>query len=121
MKRLIQALCAVALAVCAISAAPVLAHGRVHFGFHFGGPFWHSPPWYYAPPVYYYPPPVVVQPAPMQYIEQPAPPAPAPQSSSPQSSTDNSWYYCRDTQTYYPYVQTCASPWQRVAPRPSGS
>ena len=28
----------------------------------------------------------------------------------------NYWYYCRDSQTYYPYVQECASPWDRVAP-----
>ena len=121
MQIILKAVFALALAIVATSA---LAHGRgrVHFGFHFGGPLWHPAPWYYAPPVYYYPPPVVVQQPPV-YIEQPAQaaPAPAPQSSAPQTSSDNSWYYCRDTQTYYPYVQSCASPWQRVPPRPAGS
>ena len=26
------------------------------------------------------------------------------------------WYYCPDTKTYYPYVQSCASRWQEVVP-----
>ena len=123
MKTLTKALCALALALSAFAATPALAHhSRVHFGFYFGGPAW--TPYYYPPPAYYYyPPPVVVQQPPV-YVEQPvqsAPPPPAPQSSTPQSATDNSWYFCRDTQTYYPYVQSCASPWQRVPPRPAGS
>ena len=123
MKTPTKALCAFALAFCAVAATPAFAHhSRVHFGFYFGGPAWYPAPYYYPPPAYYYPPPVVVQQPPV-YVEQhaPAPPAPAPQSSAPQSATDSSWYYCRDTQAYYPYVQSCASPWQRVAPRPAGS
>lgn len=28
------------------------------------------------------------------------------------------WYYCPDSQTYYPYVQTCQSPWVKVLPEP---
>ena len=76
-----------------------------------------------APPVvsYYYPPPVYSAPAsPPVYVER-SDTQPAPQSA-PQSSpqADNSWYYCRDSQTYYPYVKECASPWQRVSPRPPG-
>lgn len=35
-----------------------------------------------------------------------APPAPAPAPSY--------WYYCADANAYYPYVQQCASPWQRI-------
>jgi len=27
------------------------------------------------------------------------------------------WYYCPDSQAYYPYAQTCNMPWQSVAPR----
>ena len=118
--NLTKAVCAVALAFCAVAATPALAHSRVHFGFSFGGPIWYPAPYYYyPPPVYYYPPPIVVQ-QPPTYIEQPAPAAPAPQSK-PQSSGSNDWYYCRDSQTYYPYVQSCPSPWQRVPPRPAGS
>jgi hypothetical protein len=110
---------AAALAFCALTAAPALAHGRVGFGFYFGGPMWYPAPYYYPPPVYYYPPPVVVQSP--QYIERPAAAAPAPQASAPQSGAEPSsgdWYFCRDSQTYYPYVKECASPWQRVPSRP---
>ena len=32
---------------------------------------------------------------------------------------DDYWYYCPDSQTYYPYVQTCPSPWVKVLPEPS--
>ena len=72
--------------------------------------YYYSRPYY--PPAYYpYYPPAVVSSSPV-YVEQypPAGPvAPAPESSY--------WYFCRDTQTYYPYVQQCASPWQQVAPQ----
>ena len=120
MKIIPKLLSGLILACAALAAAPAMAHhhGRVGFGFYFGGPVWYPAPYYYyPPPVYYYPPPVVYQQAP-QYIEQPAqPPAPpAPQSSAPQPSND--WYYCRDSQAYYPYVKQCASPWQRVPSRP---
>ncbi|HEY1961690.1 MAG TPA: hypothetical protein VGG69_04670 [Rhizomicrobium sp.] len=30
------------------------------------------------------------------------------------------WYYCRDPEGYYPYVQRCNGEWQPVAPQPSG-
>lgn len=63
----------------------------------FAAPFYAVPRYYYPAPVYYAPPPV--------YIEQP--------------QAQGVWYYCADTQTYYPYVQSCASGWQRVLPRPN--
>jgi hypothetical protein len=45
------------------------------------------------------------------YIEQDGP-AIAPQQDA---------YYCENPQGYYPYVQQCASGWQRVSPNaPSG-
>ena len=120
MKTFRILLCALVVALGALASGSALAHGRVHFGFHFGGPFWYPAPYYYHPaPVYYYPPPVVYQQAPT-YIERPANESSVPQST-PQSATDNSWYFCRDTQAYYPYVRECATPWQRVAPRPPGS
>ena len=58
---------------------------------------------YYAWPRYYYPPPVYS--APPVYVE----PTPSPQAS-------NYWYFCREANAYYPYVQSCPSPWQPVAP-----
>ena len=61
-------------------------------------------PFDYPPPLaYYYPPPPVAQ-----YVE----PDPAPSAPQP------SWFYCPDSQAYYPYVQQCASGWQPVAPQP---
>jgi hypothetical protein len=97
------------------------AHGRHRYrssvGIYFGvpAPYYYYPRYHYYPRYYYYPPAVAV-PAPVYsppvYIEQ-SPPAPAP---APSSSSGDYWYYCRDSQTYYPYVQQCASPWQQVVP-----
>lgn len=67
------------------------------------------PRYYYPPPVYYAPPPVVVSPP--TYIEQTPPPVAAP------SAAPSAWYYCRESNAYYPNVQTCPSPWQQVAPQ----
>lgn len=55
------------------------------------------------------PPPQVVYPAPVVL------PPPAPVYYGPNS--DGWWYYCPTSDTYYPYVQSCPVPWQRVAPR----
>lgn len=85
--------------------APVFAYG---YGYR---PYY---PYYYPPAYYPYavPAPVVVQPAsPPVYIERSDEQAAAPGSS-------DYWYYCPDTKSYYPYVGSCASPWQRVAPQP---
>src|SRR6266511_6246669 len=56
----------------------------------------------YYPPVYYAPPLVA---SPPTYIEQ-----------TPPAQGSNYWYYCRESQAYYPYVQSCPSPWQPVMP-----
>ena len=107
----------------AIASEPVLAqrHGGFHGGFHgharfgvfIGGPvFWpgyYYPPYYYPP--YYYPPVASVPAAPSVYIEQGGSQAAPVQSQS-------YWYYCADTETYYPYVKECPGGWQRVAPQP---
>jgi hypothetical protein len=128
MKLLKAAVVLAAILASALIALDADAHGRHRHrssvGIYFGvpGPFHYYPryysPRYYSPPRYYYPPAVVV-PAPSYppvYIEQ-SPPAAAPAPSS--SSSGAYWYYCRDSQTYYPYVQQCASPWQQVVPNSS--
>lgn len=97
-------------------------HGHAHFSFWFGAPFFAYPYYYpryhyYYPPAYYYPPTVAI-PGPSSapvYIEQNPPAAAAP--AAPADGPGAYWYYCRDTQTYYPYVQQCASPWQQVVPQ----
>ena len=100
------------LLACSIASGSAAAHG-VRFGIGIGFPIF--PAWYYPPPAYYYhPPPVVVAPSPAPvYVErgdQAAAPAP-----------EHYWYYCADSQAYYPYVKQCASTWQRVAPIPPGA
>jgi hypothetical protein len=86
-------------------------HHRGHVGIWFGAPLFY--PHYY--PRYYHPPAVVIPaPAPPPvYIEQPQSAVPAP---APTQGAAAYWYYCRDTQTYYPYVQQCATPWEQVVP-----
>jgi hypothetical protein len=95
------------------------AHGRYRHrssvGIYFGvpAPYYYYPRYYYYPN-YYYPPAAAAAPSyPPVYIEQSAPAAAAAPSSSGSGAY---WYYCRDSQTYYPYVQQCASPWQQVVP-----
>ena len=113
----LAALPALALAALAFAApaAPQHRHHhhgpRVSFGFVFGPPV----VYYHPRPRYYYPAPVVVAPSPPVYIEQGSA-APAP----PVAEAGAYWYYCTDSGAYYPYVKSCAVPWQRVAPQPPG-
>jgi hypothetical protein len=111
MKILLKLACVLLFVLGA--TAPAVAHARVFFGFNFGVPLY-PPAYYYPPPVYYAPPPVVVVPAsPPVYVEQAQP--------QPSTQPDNWWYYCPEAKAYYPYVNECPSPWQRVPPRPPGT
>jgi hypothetical protein len=125
-------------------------HGGPRVSIHFSSPphrYWHHPaPRFYYPPPLVYAPPVVV-PAPLAwvppvvhaprvyvpptvYVERtdldgaavlPAPaPAPAPIATPVPEGTGGHWFFCADSNTYYPYVTQCASPWQRVVPTPPG-
>ena len=92
-------------------------HHRGHVGLFIGAPLF---PYYYAPYAYpsYYPSAVVAAQPPV-YIEQGATGAYGP---APAQSRQNAyWYFCPDSQTYYPYVQQCASQWQQVAPQASAA
>jgi hypothetical protein len=107
MKRVIL------LLILAIASGSALAHGRhgsrVFLGFNFGFPLY--PAYYYPPPVYYYPAaPVYVQPpAPPQYVER----------SDVVPEGPGTWYFCRESSTYYPYVKQCPGGWTRVPAQPS--
>lgn len=115
-------LLAAALVAGIATADAAYAHGRyrshARVGVYFGAPaydygwYGYRPYFpYYYPPAYVVPAPVVVQPAtPPVYIERSDEQAAAPAGEY--------WYYCPDSKSYYPYVGTCASPWQRVAPQP---
>ena len=76
-----------------------------------------APAYYYGPPsvTYYSTPSYPAYALPQeQYIERDPPPA----QSSSSSDASHYWYYCPDSQTYYPYVKECAGAWQRVSPTP---
>jgi hypothetical protein len=102
-------------------------------------PAYYAPPYYYQPaPSYYYPPPpVYIERAP-EYVPPPEPeysvppqsqysPQPQPQYSEPQQPQyseprqsqpeSQNWYFCAESQAYYPNVQSCAGGWQRQAPQ----
>lgn len=113
------------LSLVALASLPLLAdahgpvrhhsHSRVYFGVGIGTGFypgyWYGPPYapyapyYYGAPVYSSPP-VVIQQQPPVYIEKPQPPV------------AGYWYYCSASKAYYPYVNDCPEPWQRVSPLP---
>jgi hypothetical protein len=89
----------------------------VTLGVYVGDPWIYSP--YYPYPVYtpriYVPPlaPIIVSPPPTVYVERPAVSVVAP------TLEPGFWYYCADSQAYYPYVKQCAGSWQKVAPQPA--
>lgn len=98
------------LSVGLLASAPAAAHGshrhapRVHFGFVFGAPVYPFPQ-----PRYYYPAPIMGPSSPPVYIEQ-GQPSPADSASY--------WYFCAESDAYYPYVKHCPGGWQRVTPQP---
>ncbi len=92
-------------------------HHRGHVGVFIGVPLLLAPLWarpYYAPPVVVRERVIVREPL-VFYDEHGNP---APQHPSQAAATEPSWFFCPDSQTYYPYVQTCATQWQREAPQP---
>lgn len=94
-------------------------HSNVRFGVVVGGPgFWYPGAYYpyYYPPYYpYYPEAVGVPASPPVYVEQ-GQQAPAP--SGPSAGAQAYWYYCAESNAYYPYVNKCAGRWQPVSPQP---
>jgi hypothetical protein len=87
-------------------------HSRssLHLGFVFGGPLWYPGAAYYPYPAY--PPAVIIPPAPRVYVERDDQPMAYEQTSSPY------WYYCRESDLYYPYAKECAGQWEHVPARP---
>ncbi len=99
------------LGLAATAAADAHPRGRVHFGLWVGGPLW----WGGMPYGYGYGYPYVVE-RPIIVQEAPAEPLVVQPSVTQQANT---WYYCREAQMYYPYVSSCASPWQEVPATPT--
>lgn len=99
-------------------------HSRV--GVYFGVPLLLAPLWVSSRPYYYYEPaPVVVRERvivrePLVFYDEYGNPVPPDSRPAPaqQGAAALIWYFCADSQTYYPYAQSCASAWQRVVPHP---
>ncbi|OQX20793.1 MAG: hypothetical protein BWK76_00290 [Desulfobulbaceae bacterium A2] len=109
---------ATALVLTSIPSALAGPPGPHHGGHHHGGAgFWWAvagitglaiatsalsqPEPVVAAPVYYTTPPVVTQP--QTVVAQPS---------------QTYWYYCDDSQSYYPHVTTCPSGWRTVPATP---
>jgi len=104
MNRLYKIVFAAAVAVgCLAASGTASAHWHGSVGVWIGpGPYWWG-----APYPYYYPPVVVADPVytrPNPVIQMPAPPS--------------YWYYCRQSNAYYPYVPQCPGGWEQVTPQP---
>lgn len=108
MKTLMGWGAAVALVLLLASPVPSEARGHVFFDFRIPlgvGPWgWGTPYPYYGYP-YYPAPPVVVPQSPPMYIQ--------PQTVPQQQSY---WYYCPNSQAYYPYIKECPGGWLTVVP-----
>lgn len=134
MTRLIKPNSVSVLILLALLAVSTIAsaHGRrghyhsgarVGVGISIGAPIWYGPAYYpYYRPYNYYPYPAVV-PAPV-YVERPVyvePPVYVERDdrAAAQEAPGQYWYYCRESETYYPYVKQCAGPWQRVPAQPA--
>ena len=89
-------------------------HDRGHrssFSLVLGAPLY-RPPYYRSTYGWYTRPQVIVQQAPVTYVQREVPAAPS-------TTQSNFWYFCPDTRSYYPYTQTCPSTWLQVVPQTS--
>lgn len=81
----------------------VTIHGSFGFPYYYPYRYYYYPyryypyygPYFYTEPYSRVEPPVNILPEPTYY-----------------------WYYCKDTQGYYPYVASCPGGWVRVVPTP---
>ncbi len=82
--------------------------------------WWGPGPWGYRPywgsGVYFAAPPIVVAP-PVAYPSSPVVIQQAPTVPSPAPQPEQYWYYCQDSQAYYPYVKECPRGWMKVVPQ----
>jgi hypothetical protein len=109
MLRISRFASAAAVAIGCLACGAASAHGHWHGGPRFGFDFVIGPgPWWWWDSPLYYPPAVVAAPAPM-YVQPSTAQMPAP---------INYWYFCPQSNTYYPYVTDCPGGWQQIAPQP---
>ena len=90
-------------------------------GWGWGARGWWGPgPWGYRPywgsGVYLAAPPIVVAP-PVAYPSSPVVIQQAPSVSNQAPQPEQFWYYCQDSQAYFPYVKECPRGWMQVVPQ----
>jgi len=85
-----------------------------------GGAYYFYPQPIYPYPDPYQPPVVVVEQQPQVVMVPQAAPVYAPQQAAPQAAAQV-WYFCDASQTYYPYVASCAGGWRSVPATPPGA
>jgi hypothetical protein len=81
-------------------------HGHRFYGLGsvvLGSLYSYYPSYPYYPYYYYEAPPVVIQQQAPVYVQ-----------GDPEPSSY--WYYCRNSQAYYPYVKECPGGWMKVVP-----
>jgi hypothetical protein len=94
--------------------------GRLGWWWVVGGAYYFYPQPVYPYPDPYQPPVVVVEQQPQVVMAPQAAPVYAPQQVAPQAAAQV-WYFCDASQTYYPYVASCAGGWRTVPATPQGA
>lgn len=84
----------------------VWRNGRWVHGHHSGHPGWW---WVVGPTWYFYPTPIYPYPNPYE-----PPPPWSPALPVPVVPPAQFWYFCDESQRYYPYVSTCPGGWRQV-------
>ena len=121
MKKLSSMMIIVALTLSGALASGSALAQHVRFGVYVGAPYYgpayypYGPYYPYRAPYYAYPPVVVAPSQPPVYVEQSTAPASVAAASN---ASDGNWYYCADSNGYYPYVKECPAGWQRVPAQP---
>ena len=126
MKRLVGLLVVAMFVVLTLAPSSLAGGTSVSVGIGIGYPgwgyrgWWGPGPWGYRPywgtGVYLAPPPIVVGP-PVSYGPPPVAVQQAPPADSPAPQPDQYWYYCQDSQAYFPYVKQCPHGWLKVVPQ----
>lgn len=112
------------------SAGHVWAETKIRgdVSIHFDSPRPHHRPMYrhppHRPPMVVHRPMVYKRPPAVVYVEQPfiieqvpVLPPPVPSVAKPQVEY---WFYCAQSQAYYPYVNACPAGWMKVVPQTPG-
>jgi hypothetical protein len=133
-SKVVAVLILLVFGAAASESAMAQHHGGVRFGINIGIPLFgpgYYPPYAYPAPAYAYPAPAYAYPGPAYSYPAPAYSYPAPAYSYPGQAVapsdpyaqaapapQHDWYFCPNSNSYYPYVRECPGGWQRVPAQP---